>query len=294
MNNIFVGNLDFTATKEQVRKLFEQYGTVAGVAVVEKKKGKSRGFAFVDMPNEEEKNVAISALEGKEFMGRALIVNPMRPKIPKVKKFFKSKKPWENSQDSHSSSRGESRPYRGRDDRESKPFSKPYQSRDDRGNKPYGKSQGDYKPYRSDDRSSKPYGKAQGDYKPYRNDERSPKPYSKPQGEYKPFRKDDREAKPSYNRDDRDSRGPRREEGASKSYGNKSQGDYKSFQSTKPWGKSKRASQAASHSGNKSFADKKEASTYSDKPKHNLQSGYGTKSWPKKQGGFAKFRKKSV
>jgi len=87
MNNIFVGNLSFKATKEDVVKLFDPFGTVANVVVVEKKKGKSRGFGFVDMPNEEERSAAIAALQGKEFMWRVLSVSPV---IPKVKSTVKS------------------------------------------------------------------------------------------------------------------------------------------------------------------------------------------------------------
>ena len=57
MNNIFVGNLSFKSTKEDVTKLFEAFGTVANVTIMERKKGKSRGYCFVDMPNEEEKEI---------------------------------------------------------------------------------------------------------------------------------------------------------------------------------------------------------------------------------------------
>jgi len=81
MNNIFVGNLSFKATKEDVIKLFEPFGSVANVVITEGKKGRSRGYGFVDMPNEEEKNAAITALEGKEFMWRVLSVSPVMPKV---------------------------------------------------------------------------------------------------------------------------------------------------------------------------------------------------------------------
>ena len=81
MNNIFVGNLSFKATKEDLIKLFEPFGGVANVTILEGKKGRSRGYGFVDMPNEEEKNAAIAALEGKEFMWRPLSVSPVMPKV---------------------------------------------------------------------------------------------------------------------------------------------------------------------------------------------------------------------
>ena len=90
MNNIFVGNLSFQATKEDLVKLFEPFGSVANAVIMERKKGKSRGYGFVDMPNEEEKNAAIAALQGKEFMWRVLSVSVVIPKIkgePKPKEF---------------------------------------------------------------------------------------------------------------------------------------------------------------------------------------------------------------
>ncbi|MFA5157152.1 MAG: RNA-binding protein [Candidatus Omnitrophota bacterium] len=82
--NIFVGNLSFNSTQEDVRKLFEGFGNVASVAIVmrkEKKTPKSRGFGFVEMSDEEQALTAIAGLNGKEFMGRVLDVNPARTKI---------------------------------------------------------------------------------------------------------------------------------------------------------------------------------------------------------------------
>lgn len=81
--NIFVGNLPFDAAEEDVRKLFESFGEVASAVIVmerEKKAPKSRGFGFVEMPDEEQASSAIAGLNGREFMGRVLIVNPSRPK----------------------------------------------------------------------------------------------------------------------------------------------------------------------------------------------------------------------
>ncbi len=80
---IFVGNLSFDATQGDVKKLFEGFGNVASVVIVmrkEKKAPKSRGFGFVEMPDEQQALAAIAALNGKEFMGRVLDVNPARPK----------------------------------------------------------------------------------------------------------------------------------------------------------------------------------------------------------------------
>ena len=81
--NIFVGNLPFAATEADLKKLFEGFGNVASAVIVmrkEKKVPKSRGFGFVQMPDEQQALAAMAALNGKEFMGRVLNVNPTRPK----------------------------------------------------------------------------------------------------------------------------------------------------------------------------------------------------------------------
>ena len=81
MKNIFVGNLDFGATDDQVRTLFEAYGTVDRVSIkTDRETGRSRGFAFVEMSNEAEAERAIAALNGTNLGGRALNINEARPK----------------------------------------------------------------------------------------------------------------------------------------------------------------------------------------------------------------------
>jgi RNA recognition motif-containing protein len=81
MKNIFVGNLDFGATDDSVRTMFEAYGAVDRASVVtDRDSGRSKGFAFVEMPNDEEGERAIAALNGKELNGRALTINEARPK----------------------------------------------------------------------------------------------------------------------------------------------------------------------------------------------------------------------
>jgi len=76
---IFVGNLSFDAAQEDVRRLFAALGDVASVLLVtEKKGGKSRGFCFVDMPDDRQANEAITELNGREFMGRQINVSPAR------------------------------------------------------------------------------------------------------------------------------------------------------------------------------------------------------------------------
>ena len=81
MKNIFVGNLDFNASEEGVRQLFERYGVVNSARIMtDRETGRSRGFAFVEMENEGEADQAITALNGYTLDGRALNVNEARPK----------------------------------------------------------------------------------------------------------------------------------------------------------------------------------------------------------------------
>jgi len=79
--NIYVGNLSFKASEEDLRQTFGAYGQVASVAIIKDQvTGRSRGFAFVEMPNANEGSAAIAALNGKDMMGRALTVNEARPR----------------------------------------------------------------------------------------------------------------------------------------------------------------------------------------------------------------------
>jgi cold-inducible RNA-binding protein len=81
LKNIFVGNLSFSATEDAVRQMFETYGTVDRVSIItDRDTGRSRGFAFVEMSNDEEADSAIRGLNGKQLGGRALNVNEARPR----------------------------------------------------------------------------------------------------------------------------------------------------------------------------------------------------------------------
>ncbi len=81
MKNIFVGNLSFGASEGAIRSLFEQYGQVDRVSIVtDRDTGQSRGFGFVEMPNNSEGDQAINDLNGRELEGRAINVNEARPK----------------------------------------------------------------------------------------------------------------------------------------------------------------------------------------------------------------------
>lgn len=82
MKNIFVGNLDFSATEDSLRALFETYGTVERVNVVtDRDTGRSRGFAFIEMTDAAEADRAMSALNGSNLGGRALRIDEARPKL---------------------------------------------------------------------------------------------------------------------------------------------------------------------------------------------------------------------
>ena len=81
MKNIFVGNLNFRATEESLRVLFERYGVVNSARIMtDRDTGRSRGFGFVEMANDSEADQAITALNGYSMEGRALNVNEARPK----------------------------------------------------------------------------------------------------------------------------------------------------------------------------------------------------------------------
>ncbi len=81
MRNIYVGNLSFDATEDQVRGMFEAYGPVDRVSIVtDRDTGQSRGFAFVEMPDDEAASKAMDALNGTNLGGRNLTVNEARPK----------------------------------------------------------------------------------------------------------------------------------------------------------------------------------------------------------------------
>lgn len=78
---LYVGNLSFQTTENDLQDMFEQHGKVAEVGLMmDRTTGRSRGFAFVTMPDATEANAAISAFNGKEVQGRPLTVNEARPR----------------------------------------------------------------------------------------------------------------------------------------------------------------------------------------------------------------------
>lgn len=93
MKKLYVGNLSFHVTDEELRSMFEPYGNVESATLVtDRDTGRSRGFGFVAMTNDEEAEKAMAALNGKESGGRALTVNEARPQAPRSGGFgFKSR-----------------------------------------------------------------------------------------------------------------------------------------------------------------------------------------------------------
>jgi RNA recognition motif-containing protein len=79
--NIYVGNLPFETDDEALRSIFEKYGEVSSAKViVDQYSGRSRGFAFVEMPNDEQANAAIEEMNGNQVGGRTLKVSEARPR----------------------------------------------------------------------------------------------------------------------------------------------------------------------------------------------------------------------
>ncbi|HEY9894824.1 RNA-binding protein [Leptolyngbya sp. FACHB-321] len=79
--SIYVGNLSYQVTQDDLKQAFEEYGTVNRVQLpTDRETGRLRGFAFVEMGTEEEEAAAIEALDGAEWMGRDLKVNKAKPR----------------------------------------------------------------------------------------------------------------------------------------------------------------------------------------------------------------------
>jgi RNA recognition motif-containing protein len=79
--NIYVGNLSYNLTEDELRKAFEEFGAVDSARIItDRDTGRAKGFAFVEMGNDGEAKAAIEALNGKELGGRAMNVNEARPR----------------------------------------------------------------------------------------------------------------------------------------------------------------------------------------------------------------------
>jgi cold-inducible RNA-binding protein len=81
MKNLFVGNLSFQTSESDLRTLFEPFGQITRVHLAtDRETGRARGFAFIEMANDNEAAKAVTALDGKEFGGRNIKVNEARPR----------------------------------------------------------------------------------------------------------------------------------------------------------------------------------------------------------------------
>ena len=88
--SIYVGNLSYDVTPDELSETFSEYGTVKRSMIpTDRETGKSRGFGFVEMVNEEDETRAIEALDGAEWMGRRIRVNKARPRENKKRGGFK-------------------------------------------------------------------------------------------------------------------------------------------------------------------------------------------------------------
>ncbi|BDY12540.1 RNA recognition motif domain-containing protein [Hydrogenimonas cancrithermarum] len=82
--NIYVGNLSYRMDDGELREVFEAYGEVSSARIInDRETGRSKGFGFVEMPDDNAANEAIEALNGKDVGGRSLRVNEARPREPR-------------------------------------------------------------------------------------------------------------------------------------------------------------------------------------------------------------------
>lgn len=89
MKNIYVGNLPFQLTEDELREVFAQYGDVSAARIIrDRETQRSRGFGFVEMPNDEEASKAIEALNGYSLKGRFLRVNEAQPRSNRPRRFY--------------------------------------------------------------------------------------------------------------------------------------------------------------------------------------------------------------
>jgi len=227
---IFVGNMSFDAKEEDIRKLFEGFGSVVSVVIVKEKNGiKSRGFGFVEMADQKQGEAAIVALNTKEFMGRPLNVSQERPKseldeIPEKRKKLPEKievvpqeyhgqKNFEKDKwfspvfrsAGGDRKRRSRRGYGQSDEKETKERPRTWRKNADESKpaKRYGehpklwrKPEGEAKPWQKTEDRGRTWRKPEGEAKPWRKPEGGARPWRKPEGEAKPWRKSESGAKP--------------------------------------------------------------------------------------------------
>ena len=234
--NIFIGNLSFEATEADVYKIFIKFGAVTSLSIVKEKKGiKSRGFGFLEMPDEEQAKAAITALNGKEFMGRELNVSFATSKAgpPGTRKkqhlrsegykngrrtrsfmrrataeFSEDPAPWKSK--SWRKDQVQSKPWR-RIEGQPKPWqrteetvkedsrppwkSKPWQKKDQVQSKPWRRNEGNPKPWQKTEGSVKEGSRPPWKSKPWKKDQEPSKPWMRSENKPKPWRKTEEVAK---------------------------------------------------------------------------------------------------
>ncbi len=131
MTNIFVARLDFGVSQEELKKAFEQYGKVNKVAIATNKEtGKPKGFAFVEMFNEEEANNAIKSLDGFSFNGRQIAVKQAEDRRDNNRRDNNDRKPFNrennrNTQEQRTNNQNQSEPRIKHEDVSSAPIFTP-------------------------------------------------------------------------------------------------------------------------------------------------------------------------
>ena len=228
--NIFVGNLSFGVKEPDLEKAFAAFGTVLIAAIVMEKKGKkSRGFGFVEMPDEQEALSAIAALNGKDLLGRPINVIPALPK--------ESKSPTSKSKAFEKRSKYNAKPGAERQESFFRPKAEGHSRHDPAfrrtGRYKEGRRSLSYVKRRSESgvigpaperkykdnpmrwRKKPKFGTPVGTVKPWDNVNAQPKPWHKPEGGAKPWQKKEGESKPWQKRES-ESRPWKKREGASK------------------------------------------------------------------------------
>ena len=83
--NLYVGNLSYRVTADQLREAFEEFGQVTScTTIMDKATGQSKGFAFLEMPDRSEAEAAINGMNGRDLQGRKLNVNEARPRVERA------------------------------------------------------------------------------------------------------------------------------------------------------------------------------------------------------------------
>jgi len=113
---IYVGNMPYAMTVEELKALFEQFGTVANANLaIDRETGRVRGFGFVEMPDATQANAAIQGINGTEQGGRKLMVNEARPREDRPRRDFRGGDRGGFRRDFRGGDRGPRRDFRGGD-----------------------------------------------------------------------------------------------------------------------------------------------------------------------------------